>query len=52
MEISIHNSVMFAAKGTTQISGIYQQAKIQVQQAIQDLQELLQLFREAGAPGL
>jgi hypothetical protein len=45
-------SVLFAAKGTKQISGIYEEAKNQVDQCIVDLQHIMRLFEDAGAPGL
>jgi len=45
-------SVSFAAKGTTQVKGIYKEAKIQVDGGIIDLEIMLGLLRDAGAPGL
>jgi len=44
--------VMFAAKGTTQVKQIYKEAKGQVDQGIVDLDEILLLLKDAGAPGL
>lgn len=44
-------SVLFASKGTKQIQGIYKEAKIQVDQCVKDLEEMIQLFKDAGAPG-
>jgi hypothetical protein len=45
-------SVQFAAKGTTQISGIYKEAKVQVDQGVVDSAALLLLLKDAGAPEL
>jgi hypothetical protein len=45
-------SVQFAAKGTTQISGIYKEAKGQVDQGVVDSASLLLLLKDAGAPEL
>lgn len=43
-------SVLFAAKGTTQIQGIFTEAKRLVQQSIRDLDDIIALLDEAGAP--
>eukprot|EP00566_Odontella_aurita_P016289 CAMPEP_0113566640 /NCGR_PEP_ID=MMETSP0015_2-20120614/22833_1 /TAXON_ID=2838 /ORGANISM="Odontella" /LENGTH=254 /DNA_ID=CAMNT_0000468947 /DNA_START=162 /DNA_END=926 /DNA_ORIENTATION=+ /assembly_acc=CAM_ASM_000160 len=45
-------SVQFASKGTTQISGIYKEAKAQIDQGLVDIEEMKVLLRDAGAPGL
>lgn len=45
-------SVQFASKGTTQISGIFKEAKAQVDQGIGDFETIIQLLKDAGAPGL
>ena len=44
-------SVQFAAKGTKQISGIYKEAKEQVDQGVIDFDKILSLLEEANAPG-
>jgi hypothetical protein len=44
-------SVQFASKGTTQISGIYKEAKGQVDQGVVDVTTMLGLLKDAGAPG-
>lgn len=44
--------VLFASKGTKQISGIFSEAKVQVDQGISDFDEMLGLLKDAGAPGL
>eukprot|EP00527_Entomoneis_sp_CCMP2396_P002624 CAMPEP_0198139942 /NCGR_PEP_ID=MMETSP1443-20131203/3181_1 /TAXON_ID=186043 /ORGANISM="Entomoneis sp., Strain CCMP2396" /LENGTH=240 /DNA_ID=CAMNT_0043802221 /DNA_START=14 /DNA_END=736 /DNA_ORIENTATION=+ len=43
-------SVLFAQKGTRQISGIFSEAKGQVNQGISDFEEVLRLLKDAGAP--
>ena len=45
-------SVQFASKGTTQITGIYKEAKEQVDQGVVDFDRILLLLKEADAPGL
>uniref|UniRef100_A0A7S2MF25 Uncharacterized protein n=1 Tax=Helicotheca tamesis TaxID=374047 RepID=A0A7S2MF25_9STRA len=45
-------SVLFAAKGTKQISGIFSEAKGQVDQGVMDLEKMVALLKDAGAPGL
>jgi hypothetical protein len=45
-------SVAFASKGTTQISGIYKEAKGQIDQGIVDLEKMIRLLSNAGAPGI
>lgn len=45
-------SVAFASKGTTQISGIYKEAKGQIDQGIVDLEKMISLLTDAGAPGI
>jgi hypothetical protein len=45
-------SVQFASKGTTQISGIYKEAKGQIDQGVVDFAAMLGLLKDAGAPGL
>jgi hypothetical protein len=45
-------SVQFAAKGTAQISGIFKEAKSQVEQGVQDFEAIKALLKEAGAPRL
>ena len=44
--------VSFASKGTTQINGIYTEAKAQVDRGALDLEEMIKLLKNAGAPGL
>mmetsp|Transcript_24334 Transcript_24334/g.28671 ORF Transcript_24334/g.28671 Transcript_24334/m.28671 type:complete len:243 (+) Transcript_24334:49-777(+) len=44
--------VSFAAKGTTQIKGIYKEAKEAIDKGIIELDTVLSLLRDAGAPGL
>ena len=43
-------SVLFAAKGTRMVSGIFGEAKAQVNQGIADFEELIGLLKDAGAP--
>ena len=43
-------SVLFASKGTKQTSGIFGEAKGQVNQGISDFEEILQLLKDAGSP--
>lgn len=45
-------SVAFASKGTKQISGIYKEAKGQIDQGIVDLDKMIRLLSNAGAPGI
>ena len=45
-------SVQFASKGTKQITGIYKEAKEQVDQGVVDFGRMLALLKEAGAPGI
>mmetsp|Transcript_3352 Transcript_3352/g.6947 ORF Transcript_3352/g.6947 Transcript_3352/m.6947 type:complete len:250 (-) Transcript_3352:1876-2625(-) len=45
-------SVLFAAKGTTMIRAIFDETKSLVTQSIRDLDDILKLFQEAGAPGV
>ena len=45
-------SVQFAAKGTTQISGIFKEAKSQVEQGVKDFEAIKALLKEAGATRL
>jgi len=45
-------SVLFAMKGTTMISDIFVETKKLVQQNIDDLDNMVLLLQEAGAPGL
>ena len=45
-------SVLFAMKGTTMISDIFEETKKLVQQGIDDLDNMILLLQEAGAPGL
>uniref|UniRef100_A0A7S1VY35 Imelysin-like domain-containing protein n=1 Tax=Ditylum brightwellii TaxID=49249 RepID=A0A7S1VY35_9STRA len=45
-------SVLFASKGTKQISGIFSEAKGQIDQAILDFEKMIVLLKDAGAPGL
>jgi hypothetical protein len=44
-------SVVFAAKGTTQLTNIYRETKKQVDQGIIDFDKMLDLLKIAGAPG-
>ena len=44
-------SVQFAAKRTKQITGIYKQAKAQVDQGVVDFDTMLALLADAKAPG-
>lgn len=44
--------VNFAAKGTVQVLGIYKEAKVQVDRGTIDLDKMVELLRDAGAPGL
>jgi len=44
--------VSFAAKGTTQIKGIYKEAKGSIDKGIIDLDIMLGLLKDVGAPGL
>ena len=45
-------SVQFAAKGTKQITGIYKEAKEQVDQGVTDFGRMIALLEQAGVPGL
>lgn len=45
-------SVLFAMKGTSMIQDIFKETKKLVQQGIVDLEEMIQLLKTAGAPGL
>lgn len=45
-------SVNFAMKGSIQITGIYKEAKIQVDRGIIDLDNIVGLLRDVEAPGL
>lgn len=44
--------VLFAAKGTKMINDIYVETKKLIEQGIKDLDEMLSLLKDAGAPGL
>eukprot|EP00592_Proboscia_alata_P012880 CAMPEP_0194388462 /NCGR_PEP_ID=MMETSP0174-20130528/98621_1 /TAXON_ID=216777 /ORGANISM="Proboscia alata, Strain PI-D3" /LENGTH=230 /DNA_ID=CAMNT_0039179753 /DNA_START=65 /DNA_END=757 /DNA_ORIENTATION=- len=44
--------VNFASKGTTQLSGIYNEARAEVDKGSVDLEEMVRLLTIAGAPGL
>mmetsp|Transcript_10244 Transcript_10244/g.9906 ORF Transcript_10244/g.9906 Transcript_10244/m.9906 type:complete len:229 (-) Transcript_10244:261-947(-) len=44
--------VSFAAKGTTQIKGIYKEAKGSIDRGIIDLDIMIGLLKDVGAPGL
>ena len=45
-------SVLFASKGTTMIRDIFVEAKSLVKQGIKDFDAMLDLLRDAGAPGV
>lgn len=45
-------SVLFAAKGTKMIEDIFKETKNLVKQGIKDLDEMISLLQNAGAPGL
>lgn len=44
--------VVFASKGSTMLTKIYGEARASVDTAIADLDKVMQLLREAGAPGV
>jgi hypothetical protein len=44
--------VVFASKGSSMLTGIYKEAKGQVDRSADDFDLILRLLREAGAPGL
>jgi len=45
-------SVLFASKGTKQISGIYSEAKIQIDRCILDFEKMVLVLKDAGAPDI
>eukprot|EP00980_Cylindrotheca_fusiformis_P029861 scaffold23975_cov132-Cylindrotheca_fusiformis.AAC.2 len=45
-------SVLFAMKGTTMIEDIFKETKQLIHQSIVDLEEMIQLLKDAGAPGI
>lgn len=45
-------SVLFAAKGTKMIQDIFEETRLLVKQGITDLDEMLVLLKDAGAPGV
>ena len=45
-------SVVFASKGSTQLTGLYREARGSVDRALTDFDSVLVYLREAGAPGV
>ena len=44
--------VVFASKGSSQLAGLYSEARKSVNEALRDFDELVGFLRQAGAPGV